>query len=124
MRADGYTATALITAALFVFFLSASAPHRVHHLFEKIAHSDPPDGHSQRLGRATRDSENKTHHRSGPGQTDCPIQQTAQSCQLSPIELIALHPLNEEANERSIDVPIPLVRLTPLRLSSRAPPPA
>ena len=122
MRIGYSTFTALFTATLFVFFLTGSAPHRVHHLFEKIAHSNPQDSHSQRLSLSTRDSENKTHHRSGPGQTDCPIQQTAQSCQFSPVELVALHFLNEEVNESSVEAPIPFGRLTPFRFSSRAPP--
>jgi len=122
MRAGHSAATALFTTTFFVFFLTASAPHRVHHLFEKISHSNPQDGRGQRIGIFTGGTENKTHGRSGPGQTNCPIQQTAQSCQISPIELVALYFLNQEINESSIKVPISFGRVTPFRLSPRAPP--
>lgn len=115
--------TAFFTATLFVFFLTASAPHRVHHLFEKIAHSSSQQGKSEGRHNTTGKTGSTNNQRSNQDQSDCPIQQTAQSCQFGPCELLSLPLPHGLFNESPEEAPVSFGPLTPLRLSPRAPPP-
>jgi hypothetical protein len=70
--------------SLFVLFLTASAPHRVHHFFEQsqfpVAHdhdaADKPHSHGQDSPK--------------PQQSDCAVQSVAQNSHISSVQLIAV----------------------------------
>ena len=83
--------TSISLAALFLFFLSLSQPHRVHHFFEGYIHShDKPEV----------DSENHDHgeDQTKPVQNNCAVQSVAQNCQLGRVDLVKL-PFTESAAE-------------------------
>jgi hypothetical protein len=108
-----------------VFFLAASAPHRVHHLFEQ-----------QRLGgtKNHRPSQNPDspehsshehddhHQHSQPSPTDCAVQMAAQNAHLSLIEIAAVERVEHfvaHYHQRSM---ITLERFDIAAVSPRAPP--
>jgi hypothetical protein len=67
-----------VTAA-FCFFLTASAPHRVHHFFDEFPEihqeAHPDDGHDH-----NHDSERNSRPN---GESNCVLQASASRCQLS-----------------------------------------
>jgi len=67
-------------AAAFLFFLVYSAPHRVHHFFEKIpaASHEHADGHHN----------NPDHQNKSPTESDCVFQATASRCVIGLTPLI------------------------------------
>ena len=76
--------SALALASFFLFFLSFSQPHRVHHFFE---------GHDYSHDK-TRDN-SASHDHGGrvpakPVRNDCVVQSIAQNCQAGQVELIEL----------------------------------
>jgi hypothetical protein len=78
---DRCTAGAL--AALFLVFLGAIQPHRVHHFFEPLNHT-----HSNTIVAA--DDCEHDHNQSIPAQTRCVIQSTAQNAHLGQVQLVQI----------------------------------
>lgn len=116
------SAIALFTATFFFSFPIASAPHRVHHLFEKIAHSNSRGAHSELRGLSTHGPANTRQNGSGSGQAHCPIQQTVQTCQVGPVELVYLPFIKIAFEIPPIKVRVSIGLLNPSRFFPRAPP--
>jgi hypothetical protein len=87
------------TAALLLFFLAASAPHRVHHLFEQG--KSAPAAHSSAAGH---DHHKDPHSDSTPAQ--CVLQAVAQNVHARSIPVLEV-PFCETAVTRVFD---PLIR--------------
>jgi hypothetical protein len=72
--------------SLFVLFLTASAPHRVHHFFEQpqfpVVHE-----HAHDAAEAAH-SHGPDHDSSKPQHSDCAIQSLAQNSHVSSVQLI------------------------------------
>jgi hypothetical protein len=86
-----YRCTAVGISAVFVFFLIAIQPHRVHHFFETLSHT-----HSNTIV-ATDDCEHD-HNQNVPAQTHCVIQSAAQNSHLGQVQLVQI-PFVESAFE-------------------------
>jgi len=133
---------ALGVLCCFVLFLAASAPHRVHHLFENLPkthghdhHSDPSiqsgttsavdhdtddDDYSARPAHAGTTHNDKNHD--GTAQTVCLLQSAAQHSHFSATPLLEIAFLNVEFGEQSTPSSLPLSPFNPSPFSQRAPP--
>jgi hypothetical protein len=100
---------ALGIISLFVLFLAASAPHRVHHLLEglhlpedqdqrslatsqsaTVAHDDAHRGNDQPDDTEHTDTSQRDQHHDGAPKTDCVLQSAASTSHLSPSSPFAL----------------------------------
>jgi hypothetical protein len=86
-----YRCTAAALCALFVVFLIAIQPHRVHHFFDALNHA-----HANTIIA----EENCEHHhdQTVPAQTRCVIQSAAQNSHLGQVQLVQI-PFVESAFE-------------------------
>ena len=126
----------------FVLFLAASAPHRVHHLFENLPNTDGHDSHVHRsiqsgttsavdhdtnhdehsASPARAGSTHKDQNHDGSAQTVCLLQSAAQHSHLSNAQLLEIAFLSIESEERP-DGPSPRFSpFNPSPFSQRAPP--
>jgi hypothetical protein len=103
--------------SLFVLFIAASAPHRVHHFFEKLpfpvaeTHSD---GHDHHAGDERESSE--------PQQAGCVMQSVAQQSHISSVQLIE-GPFLEVSSAQNADHRVVIsASFNPSPFSQRAPP--
>jgi hypothetical protein len=122
----------------FVLFLAASAPHRVHHLFENLPKTHPRDHHihpstqssatdhthgdAHSAGPLHADTTHDDQNHDGTTQTICLLQGAAQHSHLSTAHLVTVAFLNIESKERQEG---PFLRLSPFNpspFSQRAPP--
>jgi hypothetical protein len=109
--------TELFCAAAFLFFLVYSAPHRVHHFFEKIpaASQEHADDHHN----------NPDHQNKSPTESDCVFQVSASRCVIGLTPLI--QPLTTALPVHDVvdfpDTVIPQISLTSV-FQIRAPPKA
>ena len=133
---------ALGIISCFVLFLAASAPHRVHHLFENLP---KPHGHGLRSHSPTQpDATDNTHtdhqadtnsadplHADAPhddqnhdptAQTVCLLQSAAQHSHLSTAPLLEIAFLNVDFGQQSTPSSLPLSPFNPSPFSQRAPP--
>jgi hypothetical protein len=114
------SSVALATAALFAFFLAASAPHRVHHFFEENYFPPESVGHSD----SEHHHEHPHKHAPEPEPIKCPVYSVAQHSQVSIVqsfEITLVQTLIAGCVNR------PVVRLSsnrPSPISQRAPPKA
>jgi hypothetical protein len=83
--------TAAALAALFLVFLVAIQPHRVHHFFEPLIRI-----HSNTIAAA--DDCDHDHNQNFPAQTRCVIQSAAQNSHLGQVQLVQI-PFVESAIE-------------------------
>jgi hypothetical protein len=128
--------------ASFVVFLAASAPHRVHHLFENLPkpygqdhHAHPPTqsdatDHSHTDHHAEAHSADPLHadtphddqNHDGTAQTVCLLQGAAQHSHLSTVQLAKVAFLYIESEEWSEGQSPRLSPFNPSPFSQRAPP--
>lgn len=128
--------------ASFVVFLAASAPHRVHHLFENLpkpygqdhhAHSSMQSGTTSAVDHDTNDHEHSaspahagtTHddqNHDDTAQTVCLLQSAAQHSHLSTAQPVSIIFLKVEFEERLDLLPLLLSPFNPSPFSQRAPP--
>ena len=126
----------------FVLFLAASAPHRVHHLFENLPkphgqdrHTHPPSqsdatDHSHSDHRADAHSADPLHadaphddqNHDGTAQTVCLLQSAAQHSHLSTAQAVSIVFLKVEFEEQLYRLPLWLSPFNPSPFSQRAPP--
>lgn len=119
-RSSTRSNVALATAALFAFFLAASAPHRVHHFFEEnyfplesVEHSGNEHHH-----------EHPHKHAPEPEPIKCPVYSVAQHSQVSIVQSFEIT-LVQTLIAGCVNCPV--VRLSsnrPSPISQRAPPKA
>lgn len=83
--------TAVALSALFLVFLVAIQPHRVHHFFEPLKHTHPNT-------IAAADDCERDHNQNVPAQTHCVIQSAAQNSHLGQVQLVQI-PFFESAFE-------------------------
>ena len=89
--------------SLFVLFLTASAPHRVHHIFEQ-----PPPVAQKHFHGHDHEANDKDHSRGHdhdspkPQHSDCALQSVAQNTHISYAQLIEV-PFLEIAHVRNPD---------------------
>jgi hypothetical protein len=124
--------------SLFVLFLSASAPHRVHHLFENLRKTHVRDHHihpstqsgarghthgdAHSAGPLHADTTHDDQNHDGTTQTICLLQGAAQHSHLSTVHLVTVAFFSIESKERHEG---PFLRLSPFNpspFSQRAPP--
>jgi hypothetical protein len=128
--------------ASFVVFLAASAPHRVHHLFENLpkphgqdrharpstqsdatddTHTDhQADEHSADPSHADAPHDDQNHDRTA--QTACLLQSAAQHSHLSSAQLVEIAFLSIESEGRPDDPSFWISSFNPSPFSQRAPP--
>ncbi len=75
--------TSIILSFLFLTFLVATQPHRVHHFFEPLTHS-----HSNTIVAA--DGCEHEHNEKLPSQTSCVIQSAAQNSHLGQVQPVQI----------------------------------
>jgi hypothetical protein len=115
--------------SLFVVFLTVSAPHRVHHFFEKLpftvadTRSHDHDHHHVEAGDK-RHSHGEERGSSEPQQTDCVMQSVAQQSHLSSVQLIEVLFLKVGSAPNPYHSAIILASFNPSPFSQRAPPAA
>jgi len=136
------SACALGIISCFVLFLAASAPHRVHHLFENLPkphgqdrHAHPPtqsdatdhthtdhhaDAHSADPLYADAPHDDQNHD--GTAQTVCLLQGAAQHSHLSAAQPVSIIFLKVEFEKRLDRLPLLLSPFNPSPFSQRAPP--
>ena len=88
---------ALGVVSLFVIFLAASAPHRVHHFFENLPlhiHSNSHNDHSGDNDHSR--SPGNDQESPQPQQSNCAVQSVAQNSHVSAVQLIEI-PFSEIA---------------------------
>jgi hypothetical protein len=110
--------------SLFVLFLVASAPHRVHHFFEKLpfpvaethshAHDHPTSDTSQSHGQ--------DHESRQPQQSDCAMQSVAQNSHVSSAQLIEIAFLEISSAQKADHRVVISTSFNPSPFSQRAPP--
>ena len=113
--------------SLFVIFLAVSAPHRVHHFFEKLpftaadTRSHAQDHHYDEAGRKGH-SHGEERGTSEPQQADCVMQSVAQQSHISSVQLIEI-PFLEVVSPRNAGYRIIIsASFNPSPFSQRAPP--
>jgi hypothetical protein len=74
---------ALVISALFLVFLAASQPHRVHHLFEGFGHA-----HDQGEVDSKHNDHSKRPEKSA--QPDCVAQAVSQHCSAIPVAIVKI----------------------------------
>jgi hypothetical protein len=113
---------ALGIVSLFGFFLAASAPHRVHHLFEKpsfpAANNHAHDHHTA----DTDHSHSGNHESRQPQQGDCAMQTAAQNTHLSSPQLVEVAFLQISLPRNPDRRVIATRSFNPSPFSQRAPP--
>jgi hypothetical protein len=132
---------ALGIVSLFVYFLAASAPHRVHHLLEDLQFpADPEHGfqtasqlttseHNDAYGDTNQanareqagSSEQDRHHDTAP-MTDCVLQSAANNSHLSPSQPLALTYQKILLMPPAGMTAISFINFSPAPCSQRAPP--
>ena len=133
---------ALGIISCFVLFLTASAPHRVHHLFENLpkphgqdhhAHPSTQSGTTSAVDHDTDDHEHSaspahagtTHddqNHDRASQRVCLLQSAAQHSHLSSAQLVEIAFLSIESEERPDRPSLRLSPFNPSPFSQRAPP--
>jgi hypothetical protein len=104
---------AAANALFLLYFLAASAPHRVHHFLEQV--SSP----SRENGGRTHD-----HRAPEPKQSDCLIQAAAQHAHFSSVQLVELSFLEFAVARNPISGFTAASSFNPSPCSQRAPPAA
>jgi hypothetical protein len=92
-----YRCTAAALCVLFVVFLTATQPHRVHHFFDALNH-----GQVKPIV-AEEDCEHH-HNQTVPGQTRCVIQSTAQNSHLGQAELLEISFIESNFATRNVEL--------------------
>jgi hypothetical protein len=112
--------------SLFVLFLTAAAPHRVHHFFEKVSlpkaenHFHAHHHHAGDKGHSHGDD----HEPPQPQQSDCAMQSVAQNSHLASAQLIEV-PFLQISLARNYDRGVIATKsFNPSPFSQRAPPAA
>jgi hypothetical protein len=83
--------------SLFVIFLAASAPHRVHHFFENLPLHNHSHSHNDHAGDNDHSrSPGNDHESPQPQQSNCAVQSVAQNSHVSAVQLIEI-PFSEIA---------------------------
>jgi hypothetical protein len=136
------SACALGVISCFVLFLTASAPHRVHHLFENLpkphgsdhhAHSSIQSGTTSAVDHETNaheysadplhaDAPHDDQNHDRTAQTVCLLQSAAQHSHFSTASLLEIAFLKVEFGEQPIPSSLPLLHFNPSPFSQRAPP--
>ena len=139
-----HSTLAIGIVSLFVLFLTVSAPHRVHHLFENLREPNHHGHHVHKSmrPRATSAVDDHTHghaHSAGPlhagtthhdqnhddnPQTVCLLESASQHSHLSIVHLAKIPFLSTESGERSGGLFLRLPPFNPSPSSQRAPPEA
>jgi len=115
--------------SLFVVFLAASAPHRVHHFFEKLpfpvadTRSHAHDHHHDQVGDKGH-SHGHERESSEPQQADCVMQSVVQQSHLSSVQLIEVPFLEVSSVPKAAHRVIISASFNPSPFSQRAPPAA
>jgi hypothetical protein len=133
MRSFGFSlraGCAVGIAFLFVLFLAASAPHGVHHFFEKLSfpvgatHSHAHEGHHHHESGNKGHSDGQERESPEPQQADCVIQSVAHQSHISSVQLIEI-PFLEVSSAPDADHRVFISALfNPSPFSQRAPPAA
>jgi hypothetical protein len=124
--------------SLFVLFLAASAPHRVHHLFENLRKTHVRDHHihpstqsgarghthgdAHSAGPLHADTTHDDQNHDGTTQTICLLQGAAQHSHLSAAQPVSIIFLKVEFEERLDRLLLLLSPFNPSPFSQRAPP--
>jgi hypothetical protein len=86
-----FSGCSLGTAILFIIFLAASGPHRVHHLFEQLPFSQAEQGHSHYTDISDEGGHgHDSHERTPDKKNDCVVQAVTKNAPLSAIQLLQL----------------------------------
>jgi hypothetical protein len=118
-----------------VLFLAASAPHRVHHLFDHLQKA-PNDGdhahgahslvghhlHAHSADPSQAGDTHDDHNHDGAAQTICLLQSAAQHSHLSTAQPVSVIFLKVEFKERLERFSLLLLPFNPSPFSQRAPP--
>lgn len=125
---------ALGIVSLFVSFLAASAPHRVHHLFEDLQEASidgtPIHGSTAPVrhhihahpGPLHAGSTHDDHNHDGTTQTVCLLQSAAQHCHVSIVSLFEIASLTIGVQNQSDPPFLTFSHFDPAPFSQRAPP--
>ena len=135
------TSCALGIISCFVLFLTASAPHRVHHLFENLPKTHDQDDHahpsiqSVTTSAVDHDADDDEHsapahagathddqNHDGTAQTVCLLQNAGQHSHLSNAQLVEMTFLSIQSEERPDGSSFLLSRFNPSPFSQSAPP--
>jgi hypothetical protein len=125
----------LAVVSLFVLFLASSAPHRVHHIFENLSHSDENIDSQELYDQQTvtththHDADhshggttNRNNNEKKSAKTDCIAQSVAKNAYLSIAEVSASAFTTAEFDSQSNPTVLPFVSFNPSPRTERAPP--
>jgi hypothetical protein len=116
------SSAALGTAVLFIFFLAASGPHRVHHFFEENSFSTETPGHLGGEESAHQHHDHSDNHYPEPKPINCPVYSVAQHSQLSILQAFQIT-FVQTLITGCVDRPVVWLSSTsPSPISQRAPP--
>jgi hypothetical protein len=126
------------TLSLFILFLAASQPHRVHHFFEDLrlsskghVHSHPADHHHDRASEAADGASPAPLHTSAPkhdanhdtsSQTTCVVQAAAHHAHLAALTCTVIPFSSTELTSRAVYIVSSPACFNPSPFSQRAPP--
>jgi hypothetical protein len=114
----------LCIAAAFGFFLASSAPHRVHHFFERLPaakHSAAAkQGHNHADGAEHGDTDHHKRPTSRP--TDCFVLSVAQNTHASLVQAFDFVPVECPVTQQNDQVILLTSSFNPAPFSQRAPP--
>jgi hypothetical protein len=123
-RFPSRSSVALGTAALFAFFLAASAPHRVHHFFEQISFPKEPVEHSGDEHSAHHRHDHSQKHHPQPQPINCPVYSATQHSQLSIVQAVQITFVQTLITRRAHRPVVRLLIAKTSPFSQRAPPTA
>ena len=124
-RSDFRSICSLGIVSLFLFFLAASAPHRVHHIFENLLHSDEnfsswdvsTESHDSQTHRADHKKDDSTS-----AKTDCVAASVAQNAHVSIVQVPEIGLRAAELQGQSKPQVLAFASFNPSPFGERAPP--
>lgn len=115
----------LSAAAAFGFFPTASAPHRVHHVFEQLSASSTaiaaPDEHAA-LGHPGPDHRQRDGGKTPPQPNDCAVLSLAQNAHVSVVQSFSLVIFDSAVTDLQETRPLVVSSFNSAPRSQRAPP--
>jgi hypothetical protein len=125
----------LAVVSLFILFLTSTAPHRVHHIFENLSHSDETIGSRdpynqqpaatdthQRADDSHGGTTNPKNNHKKSSKPDCIAESVSQHAHLSIVEVSAIALSAAEFDGQSHPTVLSFVSFNPSPCTERAPP--
>jgi hypothetical protein len=110
-------------AAAFVFFLAASAPHRVHHFFEQFPAPAGQDiAHAHEHADGAHHSHHDHHNPKPKQQNDCVVLSVAQNAHASLVQVFDFAVISSAVVRRGESPTTSVSSFNPSPFSQRAPP--